>query len=390
MSWNDNKGGDGGGPWGSGGGNNGQNPWGNRPQGGGGQEPPDLDELVRQMQRNLRGIFGGGGGKGSDGSGGSGGGVFGFGLVLVIIGLVWIGMPGSGWYVVDGREVGLVLQFGEFKRTTQPGLHFKLPSPIETVEIVEATENQTVEVGFRGPRNVPQESLMLTRDENIADVHFTVQWRVDWPNTEQFDQGVRNFQFNIIDHEVTVRAIAESAMREVVGSTNLEPLQTTARAEVVERARLLMQLTLDEYGSGIRVLEVQLEKADPPAEVIEAFNAVVAANQEAQQRVFDATAYANRLIPEARGDATRRIRQAEGYRDSVIAEAQGEADRFEAILDEYLLAPEVTRRRMYLETMERVLSNSELIILDGEAGAVPYLPLDQLRGTTRNTTQGDR
>jgi membrane protease subunit HflK len=378
MSWNDNKGGDGGGPWGSGGGNNGQNPWGNRPQGGGGQEPPDLDELVRQMQRNLFG-GGGGGGKGSEGSGGSGGGAFGFGLILVILGLVWIGMPGSGWYQVGPNENGVVLRFGEYDRTTQPGVHFKLPTPFETVLLPEVTTTNSISIG------AGSEGQMLTRDENIVDLDFAVQWRVDL----SYADGVRDYLFNVRDPERTVRAVAESAMREVIGTSDLQFIIGEGRGQVSQRTRALMQDTLNEYAAGVQILQVNLQTAQAPASVIEAFRDVDVAEQDAERARLNATAHANSVIPEARGRAAIITQEAEAYRDSVIAEAQGEADRFVAIFDEYAAAPDVTRRRMYLETMESLLSRSELIVLDGDAGAVPYLPLNEL-GQNRTRVGGDQ
>lgn len=377
MSWNDNKGG-GQGPWGSGGGGNGQNPWGQRPQGGGGgggQEPPDLDEVVRQMQRNLGGIFGGGGG-GKSGSGG-GGSAFGFGLILLILVAVWFAIPGSGWYQVGPNQNGVVLRFGEYTRTTNPGLHFKLPTPIETVLLPEVTTTNSITIG-NGP-----EGQMLTRDENIVDLDFAVQWRVDL----SYPDGVRDYLFNVRRPENTVRAVAESAMREVIGTSDLEFIITEGRGEVSQRTRELVQATLNEYEAGIQILQINLQTAQPPASVIESFRDVDVAEQDAERARLEATAHANRVIPAARGVAAQLTQSAQAYRDSVIAQAQGDADRFVSIYEEYAQAPEVTRQRMYLETMERVFARSDLLVLDGEAGALPYLPLNEL-GQSRNRTQG--
>lgn len=377
MSWNDNKGG-GQGPWGSGGGGNGQNPWGQRPQGGGGgggQEPPDLDEVVRQMQRNLGGIFGGGrGGKSGSGGGGS---AFGFGMILLILVAVWFAIPGSGWYQVGPNQNGVVLRFGEYTRTTNPGLHFKLPTPIETVLLPEVTTTNSITIG-NGP-----EGQMLTRDENIVDLDFAVQWRVDL----SYPDGVRDYLFNVRRPENTVRAVAESAMREVIGTSDLEFIITQGRGEVSQRTRELVQATLNEYEAGIQILQINLQTAQPPASVIESFRDVDVAEQDAERARLEATAHANRVIPAARGVAAQLTQSAQAYRDSVIAQAQGDADRFVSIYDEYAQAPEVTRQRMYLETMERVLARSDLLIMDGGAGAVPYLPLNEL-GQSRNRTQG--
>jgi membrane protease subunit HflK len=372
MPWNDNSGG-GGGPWGSGGGsnNNGNNPWG-RGQGGpgrggpGGGQEPDLDELVRRLQDWVRGLIGGGG-RGT--KGGKGGGGIGLGVILAALVFVWIAWPGSGWYVVQPNENGVVLRFGEYDRTTPPGFRFKLPYPIETVLLPEVTDTQTIEIG-----NNQRGILMLTRDENIVDMGFTVQWRVDIS-----EGGVRDFLFNVRNVQDTIRAVAESAMREVAGTTDLEPIITAGRVEVSQRTRDLMQETLNEYQAGVVILNVNLQRAQAPDQVIDAFRDVDAAAQDAERAILDATAYANSIVPEARGEAARLRQNAQAYRDSVIAEAQGQADRFVAIYNEYAAAPDVTRRRMYLETMEAVLGRSELIILDQDGnGAVPYLPLDQL------------
>ncbi|WP_417485913.1 FtsH protease activity modulator HflK [Maricaulis sp.] len=364
MSWNDNQGGGGGGPWGSGGNNNnGQNPWGQRPQGGGGPDGPDLDEVVRDMQRKVRGMFGGGGsGKGGSGKGGSGGaGAFGFGLIILIIVGVWF--ASTGFYQVNPSQQGVVLRFGEFARVTGSGFHFKLPAPIESVIIEDVTATRTITIGQGA------EGQMLTRDQNIVDIDFSVQWRVI---------DVRSYLFNVRNPEKVVADVAQSAMREVIGTSDREFIFTVGRGEVSQRTRDLLQTVLDEYQAGIQILQVNLQTAQAPASVIDAFRDVDAAEQDAEQAILQATAFANSTIPQARGEAAQLTQAAEAYRDSVIAEAQGQADRFIAIYEQYALAPEVTRRRMYLETMERVLGRSNLTILDGGAGAVPYLPLNQL------------
>jgi membrane protease subunit HflK len=379
MPWNDNAGGGGGGPWGSGGngGRDRNNPWGQNGGGGGGrggQEPPDLDELVGKLQDGLRGMFGGGGSGRSGKSGGKGGGIFGAIIIALIIGFGVIIWPGRAVYQVQPEQVGVVMRFGEYVRTAPPGLNLKLPWPIETVELPNVTETRTISIGA----NNVAESQMLTRDENIVDIAFEVQWRVDTANID-------DFVFNVRDPESAVRAVAESAMREVVGTSDLVPIITTARAEVSQRTREVMQETLNEYEAGIQILQVNLERSQAPQSVIDAFRDVDSAAQDAERARLNATAHANRVIPQARGEAAQITQQAQAYRDSVIAQAQGDADRFVAIYDEYALAPDVTRRRMYLETMEQILGNSELIILDQEGNAVPYLPLDQLG---RNRTQG--
>lgn len=380
MPWNDNSNGGGGGPWGSGGGGNknNNNPWGSGPGkngGGGGRRSggsePDLEDLLRGFQNFLNGLFGGKGGKG-----GKGGGV-GIGVIAGIAFVIWLLIPGSGWYVVDANEAGVVLRFGEYQRTSSPGLKLKLPYPIETVELPEVTDTQTEELG------TPQRGiLMLTRDENIVDLGFSVQWRVN-------PEAVQDYLFNVREVQSTIRAVSESAMREVVGTTDLEPIITQGRVEVSIRARDLIQDTIDEYEAGVQILNVNLQRAQAPEEVIDAFRDVDAAAQDAERARLNATAYANQVIPQARGEAAQLVQSAEAYRDSVIAEAQGQADRFNAIYDEYRQAPEVTRRRMFLETMEQVLGRSELIILDEQGGAIPYLPLDQLGRSRSNAPERD-
>jgi len=371
MPWNDNAGG--GGPWGSGGGgqNNNNNPWGRGPNGpgrgpsGGGQEP-DLEELVRRFQQWLGGK-GSGGGAGGSGKGSSSGMA---GLVLGLVAVAYLIWPGNFYYVVGADQNGVVLRFGEYARTELPGLKVKAPYPIETVLLPAVTTTNTVEVG-----QSPQESLMLTQDENIVEVDFVVQWRVDL----SYPDGVRDYLFNVRNPESTVKAVAESAMREVVGTTELQPIITTGRAEAAQRTREIMQATLNDYQAGIQILEVQLSESSAPATVIDAFRDVDRARQDATRVTFEAQRDANQVVPEARGEAARMLEQARGYRDQVIAQAEGRAARFNSIYNEYRQAPDVTRQRMYLETMEQVLGRSDLIILDQDGnGAVPYLPLDQL------------
>ncbi|GGE50562.1 protease modulator HflK [Marinicauda pacifica] len=376
MPWNDNTGGGSNGPWGSGGRKNDNNPWGRGPGGNRGRGPagePDLEDLIRQLQDRLKGLFGGGKG----GKGGKGGGLVG----LIVIGVALLAVIVASVYQIGPGEAGVVTRFGDYSRTTGSGLRFKLPYPIETVEIVDVEQIRTVTIG-----ETPAEGLMVTRDENIVDLSFTVQWQVDPAN-------VQAFVFNVRDPASMVQTVAESAMREVVGTSDLQPIIGAGRGEVADRADQIMQETFDLYASGIRIVGLQLQEAAPPGDVIAAFQDVISAEQDAERNALEATAYANQIVPEARGTAVGLLEEARGYRDQVIAVSQGQADRFDAIYEEYRQAPDVTRRRMFLETMERVLGRSELIILDqqGEGnGAVPYLPLDQLgrnRGA-RTTAQG--
>lgn len=358
MPWNDNKGG--GGPWGGPGDSDGdgKSPWG-KPGGNDGQGP-DLEDSLRKMQERFARRGGGRGGKGGKGSGGFG--AAGFGILAVIALVGWLM---TGVFTVNEQERAVVLRFGEFHSTRDPGFHVRLPDPIESHQIVAVNEIQSLEIG-----QSITEGQMLTGDENIVDIDYVVFWKVNSP---------QNFLFNVKDPEGTLRLVAESAMREVVGKRDLQPIISTGRDEVQTATRELIQATLDSYGAGIQVTEVNLAKSDPPEQVIEAFRDVVNAGQDRETRINEATAYANRVVPEARGQAQKMLQQAEAYRDQVIANANGEAERFRLVYEEYRKAPRVTKERMYLETMERVLRRSDQIILDSESGAVPILPLDQLR-----------
>ncbi len=369
MPWNNQSNGNGQKP-----GNNGNSPWGNGPEDG--REPPevDVDEMVRNLQKRLGGIFGGGGGNGS-GRGGRGLGGLGLGVIVIALLGVWFFTPGSGWYVVNAEEQGVVLRFGAYNRTELPGFHWKLPVPFERALKPKTDRVHQENIGFRvssgrnTQSNIPHESLMLTGDENIVDINFSVIWQI---------KNARDFLFNLDDPIGAVKAVSESAMREVVGKNDLEPIITQGRQIVETTARDLIQTALDEYGAGIVITQVQLQKADPPGRVIESFRDVVNAGQDAETKVNQATTYANDVVPKARGDAAKLEQEAIGYRDAVIAEASGEAERFNLIYGEYRKAPVVTRQRMYLETMERVLGGTDKILLDKNAGnqVVPYLPIN--------------
>ncbi|HYF87325.1 FtsH protease activity modulator HflK [Azospirillum sp.] len=369
MPWNNQGGGGGGGPWGPPPGNNGPgNPWG-RPQGGGngggggGPQPPDLEDLLRRSQDRLRRAMPGGFGSGR-----------GVALVVGVLALIWLA---SGIYRVEADEQGVVLRFGEWTRTEQPGLRYRLPSPIETVLLPKVTRVNRIEVGYRSSagggrndRDVPDESLMLTGDENIVDIDFTVFWVIK-------DAG--NYLFKIRDPESTVKKAAESAMREVIGRTDLQPALTEARQQIETSTRQLLQTMLDEYQSGIEITQVQLQKADPPQPVIDAFNDVQRARADRERARNEAEAYRNDIIPRARGEAERLVQEASAYREQVVSLAQGDADRFRKVYEAYALNKDVTARRMYLETMEEIFRGRNKIIVDGSAqNVVPYLPLNQL------------
>jgi len=362
MPWSNQ----GGGPWGTGGGG-GKGPWGSGPQPSG-STPPDLEEFLRRSQDRLRNVLPGGnlGGKG-----------------LALIALAAVAIWGlSGFFRVEPDELGVVLRFGKYVRDVKPGLNYHLPYPIESVLTPKVTRVNRIEIGRRyvedlrrgtTTREVPEESLMLTGDENIVDVDFSVFWLVK-------PSGTADYLFNIQQPEGTVKAVAESAMREIIGRSELEPILTGARQTIETAVQTLMQSTLDRYGSGIQITQVQLQKVDVPAQVIDAFKDVQAARIDLERAKNEARTYANKVVPEARGRAAQITQSAEAYREQTVAEAKGASSRFRQIYDEYKKAPEVTRQRMYLETMERLFGGTDKVIVDSAAtsGVVPYLPLDQL------------
>lgn len=381
MPWSNQGGGKGSGGGGGGGGPWGQGPWGS---GGGGKEPPDLDEILRRGQDRMRRVMrgGGGGGAGGNGAGGIGGGVpktfiFLVGLLL-LAGVAFYGF----FYRVNPDEQGIVLRFGKYERWEGPGLHWRLPYPIEEVRLPKVTQQRTIEVGSaRSTLGARDSGLMLTGDGSVVDVRFVVFWRISPEKSENGDTGVEQFLFNIAQPETTVREVAESAMREVVGQSALQPLLTGGRQQIQQDVQKLMQKTLDYYRSGIKIDQIQLKEVDPPEEVIGAFREVAAAAQEKETLVKQAQTYADQVTPRARGEADRIVAGAEGYRDQTVAEATGQAARFLKVYEEYRKAPDVTRQRLYLEMQERVLEGADKIIIDQKSGqgVVPYLPLDQLQ-----------
>jgi modulator of FtsH protease HflK len=364
MPWSNQ----GGGPWGSGGG--GKGPWGSGPQSSG-PTPPDLEELLRRSQDKLRNVL-------------PGGNLGSRGFTLITLGAIVLWLL-SGFFRVEPDEVGVVLRFGKQVREVPPGLNYHLPYPVETVLTPKALQIRKIDVGMRivddsrrgtTVRDVPEESLMLTGDENIVDVDFSVLWRIK-------PAGVGEYLFNIQNPEGTVKAVAESAMREVIGRSEIQPILTGARQNVEVAVQELMQKTLDQYSSGVQIQQVQMQKVDPPQQVIDAFRDVQAARADLERAQNEAQTYANRVVPEARGRAAQILQAADAYKSQTVAEAVGQTSRFTKIYDEYRKAPEVTRKRMYLETMERVLGGSDKIIIDtgGQSGSgvVPYLPLNELR-----------
>ena len=384
MPWS-NQGG--GGPWGSGG----KGPWGSGPQQSG-PTSPDLEEFLRRSQDRLRNVLPGGnfGGKG---------------VLLAVVAAIFAWSL-TGFFTVNPDELGIVLRFGAYSWDAKPGLHYHLPYPIETALTPKITRVNRIDIGMRssddlrrgssGRGDILEESLMLTGDENIVDVDFSVFWLIK-------PDGAGDYLFNIQQPEGTVKAVAESAMREVIGHLDVNvaalapgttpadvvaqgaaaaspgSILTAARGSIESQVQEIMQKTLDGYGAGIQITQVQLQKVDPPAQVIDAFRDVQAALSDAESAQNNAQAYANQVVPDARGAAAQITQAAEAYRQQTVAEATGQAARFLKIYDEYKKAPDITRERMYLETMERLFGGTDKIIVDGgQNGVVPYLPLSEL------------
>ena len=350
-----------------------KDPWGGSSNN---QRQPDFDNPFEGLQKRLNRLIPGGG-KGWRG----------FFLLFFVVAILW-GL--SGLYRVNADEQGVVLRFGKFVSQTSPGLHYHLPWPIESVKTPKVTIVNRIDIGMRGPsstfsnttramRDVPEESLMLTGDENIVDIDFSVFWVIS---------DASAFLFRIQFPERTIKAVAESAMREVVGNSEIQPILTGARQKTEEGVRSLMQLTLDSYGAGIQIREVKMQKVDPPSAVIDAFRDVQAARADQERARNEANAYANKVVPEAQGESEKIKREAEAYQSQTVAEAEGQAKRFVSILSEYIQAKDVTRQRMFLETMEKVFNDMNKVIIDSEAvggqGVLPYLPLNEIRKKGEN------
>lgn len=395
-----------GGPWGGGGGNRGDD--GGRdgrdngrggprkPGGGDGNQIPEIDEIVKKGQEQLRVLMGG---RGRGGAGGPGGGKDGnpMGPLFSKQGLLLGALAAAGlwtfasFYTVRPEERSVELFLGEFSNIGNPGLNFA-PWPLVTAEIVQVTGERTTDVGT-GRGGAMDTGLMLTRDQNIVDIEFQVVWNINDP---------ASYLFNLADPTDTIRAVSESAMRDIIARSELSPVLNRDRGVIASDLRMAVQGTLDSYNAGINVIRVNFDRADPPREVIDSFREVQAAQQERDRLEKEADAYANRVTAGARGEAARLLEEAEAYRAQVVNNAQGEASRFLAVYEEYVKAPDVTRRRMYLETMERVLGDMNKVILDGVSGGeagqgvVPFLPLNELgrmapqgAAATTNTTGGN-
>ncbi len=361
-------------PWSNNGNNDNnqnQNPWGNR--GGGNQTPPDIDEVIRRLQERIGSIFGGRGGK----SGGSSNGPeISKNMIVGVMAAVLLFWGASGFYMVAADEEAVVLRFGKHVATKGPGLNWAIPYPVDSVEKLPVTRIQRLEIGFRHfsdgiIRKRTNESLMLTKDENIVDISFIVQYKI---------KSVENFLFNIGKPTKTVRDAAESAIREVIGRTMIDDVLTTKKAEVEVEMQDLIQSILDSYKAGISISTIKLQDVQPPERVIKEFKDVASAREDKERAKNEAQAYANDIIPNARGEAKKTVLDAEAYAKQIVERAKGEADRFESVLTAYKMAPEVTRKRLYMDTMQEVMSRADKIIIESSvAGNVlPYLPLDKI------------
>ncbi len=370
-----------GGPWGGGGGNKGNGGGDNRGNNGGGKRPPegdgpqipDIDDLVKKGQDQLRVLMGGrgGGGGGKNGGSAQGGGdgpQLSRGTVLVggavLAAVAWASMS---FYSVKPEEQSVEFLFGKYSSTGQSGLNFA-PWPVVTAEVLAVTNEQTEELPGRAT-----DGLMLTGDENIVDIDFQVVWNIS---------DAAQFLFNLRDPKETIRAVSESAMREIIAQSELSPILNRDRGVITDRLMESIQTTLDTYNSGVNIVRVNFDGADPPEEVKDAFREVQSASQERDRLEKRADAYSYEVLAGARGEAAQVLEEAEAYRAQVVNEAEGEASRFSAVLTEYQKAPEVTRKRLYLETMEDVLKDIDKVIIDqpsGGQGVVPYLPLNELR-----------
>lgn len=369
MPWTSNSGGGsgGGGPWGGGGRPGG--PW-----GGGGLPQPDLESLIRKAQESARRLL-------PHGIGGPKG-IAAIGVILVAL---WLA---SGFYRVQPDEQGVVMRFGAYVGSTPPGLNWHIPAPIESVTTPRVTRINRIDIGFRSGiegtraaqgRDVMEESLMLTGDENIVDIDFAVFWRI---------RDAADFLFNTRNPEATVKSAAESTMREVIGRTPIQPALTEARAQIEQQVRTATQAIMDSYRAGVEILQIQLQKVDPPPAVIDAFRDVQRATADRERLRNEAESFRNDVIPRARGEAERVVQEAQGARESQVARANGEAQRFTQILEAYVKARDITRMRLYLETMEEVLRDNPKVIVDDRVrNLVPFLPLGDLgRGAQPSPT----
>ncbi|MCX7085185.1 MAG: FtsH protease activity modulator HflK [Methylococcales bacterium] len=355
--------------WNEPGGDN-KDPWSGR---GDQKGPPDLDEVVRSLQDKLGKFFGGNGdnNQGSPNNFSLGSSLTGIGFLAGGVAVLW-GL--SGFYIVDEGNHGVETRFGQYIGTTQSGLNWHFPQPIERVDIINVKQQRFIEVGYRSAGgeqigSVPKEALMLTKDENYVDVRLAVQYQV---------KDAKQFLFNVVNPALTLKQVTESALRGVVGSSAMDFVLTQGRSEIVTLIKKEIQDVMDSYESGVQITSVNLQDAQPPEQVQNSFEDAIKAREDEQRLINEAEAYSNDVVPKARGAAARKIQEAEGYKEQVIAQAQGETSRFTQLLGEYNKAPDVTRKRLYIESMEAVLSETNKVLVDAKSGSNFYLPLDKM------------
>lgn len=349
--------------------NDNKDPWGNR----GNDGPPDLDEVIKNMQRKLGGIFGGNSSSSNDNDSSGGGSSIALILMILVAFVVWLL---SGIYIVQPAERGVEMRFGAYTETTQPGPHWHLPYPIETVEKVDVARVRTVNIGFgQTGGSVATEALMLTKDENIIELKVEVQFHVE---------NAADYLFNVVNPDLTLRQMTESAVREIVGKTTMDEVFRTGRAAMASQAEVKLQELLADFGTGLVVTTFNMPDIQPPPQVQEAFSDVVKAGADKESKINEAFAYARDIVPRARGKATRIGEEAEAYKSQVVARARGETSHFTQVLKEYEKAPSITKERMFLDTMESVYSQSQKVLVDvsKDSNNVLYLPLDRLGKTT--------
>jgi len=351
-------------------GNGDKDPWGNR----GNDGPPDLDDVIRNMQNKLGGLFGGK--KSDDNKSSDEGGSLGFGLIAAVVLVVWLF---SGIYIIEPAEEGVVLQFGKYSETTKSGPHWHIPFPVEKVEIVDVQQIRNAEIGYRstGGRagsNIHSESLMLTKDENIVDLKIAVQYRI---------KDASMYLFNVRNADLTLRQMTESAIRETVGKSDMDFVLTEGRSAIVSDTESLLQGMLDTLETGLEITSVNMQDVQPPEQVQAAFADAVKAREDEVRQKNEAEAYANDIVPRARGASFRLVQEAEAYKSQIMAKAQGETSRFLQVMAEYEKAPKITKERLYLDTMESVYSQSQKVLVDvsKDSNNVLYLPLDRMRGS---------
>jgi len=347
-----------------------KDPWGGKR---GDDGPPDLDEVIANLQRKLSGLFGGKKSTGnvSDINGGKGTSI-GFSLILLVIFIVWML---SGWYILKEGERGVELRFGAYAETTMPGAHWHMPYPIETVEIVDVGRIRSAIIGFnQNGTTVPAEALMLTKDENIIELKAEVQFQVE---------DAAKYLFNVVNPDLTLRQMTESAVREIVGKTTMDDVFKTGRAAMANKVQVALQSLVRDYGTGLVVLNFNVPDIQPPPQVQSAFADVVKADADKESQINEAQAYAKDIVPRARGKAVRIGQEAEAYKNQIVAKARGETNRFTQVLQEYEKAPAITKERLYLDTMEQVYSRSQKVLVDvsKDSNNVLYLPLDKMRSS---------